>query len=70
MINIPIQAIANQSLTIQLDNNNYDINIHDCDPVMAVTLSINNIIILTGIRAVAGFPIIPSAYLEMEILFS
>jgi|GEM_PF-518311 len=64
MINIPLQAIPNQSLTIQLSNNNYDINISDCGNIMAVTLSINNALVVSGIRAVPGFPIIPAAYLE------
>lgn len=64
MINVPLQAIPNQSLTIQLANVNYDLNIHDCFPVMGVTLVINNGLIVSGMRAVANFPIIPSAYLQ------
>jgi hypothetical protein len=64
MINTPLQTIANQSFTIQLFGINYDINIHDCHPIMAVTLFINNTLILSGMRAVPNFPLIPYAYLE------
>lgn len=71
MQQIPITNIPNQSFSISLDNNQYDIRIHsahdDNEPgtgIVTFDITINNAIILTGIRAVAGFPIIPSAYLE------
>ncbi len=75
MINIALQAIPNQSLSIQLDNINYDININSCgfvipnndetNNIMAFDITINNVITVTGIRAVNGFPIIPSEYLSL-----
>lgn len=70
MIQVPILNIPNQSLSINLDNNQYNINIHATQDnpdgstgIMAVDLSINDVIILNGMRAVAGFPIIPYQYL-------
>lgn len=71
MIQIPILAIPNQSLSIQLDNNQWDILIRACHDnadgstgIMAVDININNVEIISGQRAVCGFPIIPYLYLE------
>lgn len=71
MLQVPITNIPNQSLSFSADNNLYDIRIHatgDNDEpgteVMTFDISINGVVIITGIRAVAGFPIIPSVYLQ------
>lgn len=71
MINIPISAIPSQSLSVNLDGNLYDLRIHACDDngtpgteIMAVDLTINNVVIVTGVRALSDFPIIPAQYLE------
>ena len=71
MINIPLQTIANQSLNIVLDGNNYTIRLHACEDknslvygVTAVDIVRNNIVIVSGMRAVCGTPLIPYAYLE------
>jgi|SRR5690606_26422735 len=70
MIQVPITNIANQSLSINLDNNQYNLtikatndNIDGTTNVMSVDITINNEIILTGLRAVPGFPLIPYKYL-------
>ena len=69
MIEVPIVNSPNQSLSITLDGNRYDIRIHACKDnlgnlVMAFDIAQNGTMIVEGMRAVAGFPIIPSAYLE------
>lgn len=75
MILVPITNIPNQSLSIRLDDNFYDIDIFMCAtgvqetpffeaPIMAMNLSRNGTAILTGQRLVAGFPAIPYRYLE------
>ena len=74
MINIPLEAIPNQTFSIQLDQVNYDFEISSCGfviadqdyskNIMAVTIYINNELIIEGVRAVAGYPIIPSKYLS------
>lgn len=71
MINIPLQTIANQSLNIVLDQNNYNIRLHACEDtnslvygITAVDIIRNNIVIVSGMRAVAGTPLIPYSYLE------
>ncbi len=68
MRNIPLQTIPNQSMILQLDGNSYDIRIHTCNDlntqIMAMTLLINDEIILSGQRLVPNFPVIPYIYLE------
>lgn len=64
MLNVPLQAVPNQSLSIQIDGNTYDLRIHDCGNIMSVDVSINNTIIVTGQRAVPGNLILPYQYLE------
>lgn len=71
MIQIPLANIPNQSLSIMLDGNQYDIRVHSCRDngefgtgIMVFTIYRNNVVIVSGIRAVAGFPLIPSLYLE------
>ena len=71
MIQVPIANIPNQSFSINLSGNTYDINIHACRDndlpgtgIVAFDVTINNAVIVTGIRALPDFPIIPSQYLE------
>lgn len=68
MLIIPLQAIPNQTFTVQLDQIIYDFNIHTCGTgnaqIAAVTLSINNMEILTGERLVSNQLMIPYQYLE------
>ena len=71
MIQIPITNIPNQSLSVMLNGDQYDIRIHSCRDnaefgtgVVVFTIVRNNVTIVSGVRAVAGFPLIPSTYLE------
>lgn len=64
MIQVPLQAIPNQSLSIQLDGSNYDIRIESVNDVMAMDIIRDNVAIVTGQRLIAGYPIIPYRYLE------
>ncbi len=64
MLNIPLQNIPNQSFSIQIDNNTYDILISDCGNIMAVDISINNVVIVLGQRAVPSNFLLPYRYLE------
>jgi len=64
MLNIPLQAIPNQSFSVQIGNSTYDLRIKDCGNIMAVDVSIDNTVIVTGQRAVPGNFILPYRYLE------
>lgn len=71
MIQIPISNLPSQTLSINLDGNVYDIDIHACRDndipgtgIVAFDIAINNTVIVTGQRALPDFPIIPARYLE------
>ena len=65
MINIALTAIPNQSLSVRLNNQQFDLRIHDCgNSVMTLDISINETVVITGIRMVPNYPIIAAEYLE------
>lgn len=64
MLEIPLAAIPNQAFTVALDGHNYAFKIYAIDDCMAVDLTRDNTLILSGQRVVANFPIIPYGYLE------
>ena len=64
MLNIPLQAIPNQSFSLQINNNTYDLSVYDCGNIMAVDIAINNTVIVTGSRAVPRNFLLPYRYLE------
>ena len=73
MIQIPIAAVPNQTLSITLDTNNYDISLYTTNRsngditltgVMGMTIVRNNVPVITGQRVVSGYPVIPYRYLE------
>jgi hypothetical protein len=73
MINIPVSNIPNQSLSIQIDNINYIIRIHACNDnqdlgtnILAVDIIKDNTIVVTGMRAVSGTPLLPYPYLTTD----
>ena len=61
---IPIESIANQAVSIQLDEVRYGIRFRDIGSMMAVDISIDDQLILEGHRVVGGYPLIPYKYLE------
>lgn len=72
MINIPLQAIPNQSLSIQLDNINFDLRIFTCDntpqtpgsSVTTITIAANEAIIIQNVKMVPAAALINYQYLE------
>ena len=64
MLNVPIQSVPNQSFTVNLNNNIFGITIQTCKGINAVSITINGVDTIDGIRAVAGSLIIPSQYQE------
>ena len=65
-LNIPLEAIPNQSLSVQLDEIRYEIRLHDIGGMMSADISIDDELILEGHRVVGGFPLIPYKHLENE----
>lgn len=59
-----MQAIPNQTLTVTPDDNRYSITIKEADGIMAVTILINEVEVISGLEVVAGSLLIPYSYLE------
>ena len=61
-IRINLQAVANQSLSIALDEQQYDLTIKETNGVMSVDFVRESITLQQGARAVAGTPLLPYRY--------
>lgn len=61
---IPIDAIPNQSFSIVLDNNNYQISLKLTKNVISCTIVRNGETIIQNQRCVSGTPLIPYKYIE------
>ena len=66
---VPIQAIPNQTLTIQLESNLYEITVRATNGVMSVDIMRDNVQIVRGARAVSNYLIMPYRYLEVGNFF-
>lgn len=67
---IPLQPIPNQRLRIPLSGRRFELVIKGIEEYITVDVLIDGEVVLEGIRAVAGTPIIPYRYLEYgNILF-
>lgn len=66
---LDIQPLANQSFTVNLDESLYDFNITATNGVMSVTISRDNIELVTNIRMCAGTPLLPYTYLMQGNFF-
>lgn len=64
MIIVPLAAVPNQSLSMRLGNDFYNLVFKIANGIMAVDIARNGVVILSGQRVVAGTPIIPYSYLE------
>lgn len=62
MIDIALQAVANQQFTIQLDGARYDLTIKETSGCMSATILRDGVTLLSMVRIVAGAPLIPYAY--------
>jgi len=63
-INVPIEAVANQEFTITLEGSRYNLSIKQAIECMEIDIVRDDIVIVTGMRPVAGTPVIPYRYLE------
>lgn len=61
---IELDAIPNQQLQVTLDGNRWVLVFNETRGVMAVTIVLNDVVILSGQRIVAGTPLIPYEYLQ------
>lgn len=61
---VPLSAVPNQKISITLNGSRYEIRFRECNGVMALDLTINDELVLSGDRVVSGAPLIPYKYLE------
>lgn len=62
MRELPLDAIPNQSFYTRLDGARYLIEVKEAGGMMAVTIERDGVALVTGARAVAGFPLLPHYY--------
>jgi len=63
-IGIPIQAVPNQSLSVNLNGSQYVIAIRYTNGCMSVSISKDGVILVENVRAVGAYPVLPYRYLE------
>ena len=61
---IPISSIPNQALTVELEGSLYVIALQSIGDTMTVTLTKDDVLLLSGIRITANAPLIPFQYLS------
>lgn len=61
---IPLAAVPNQQLTATIDNVRYDLSLKVARGVLACTISIDGVLIISGSRVLAGEMLIPYRYME------
>lgn len=64
MQEIPIIAIANQTLNVDLEERQFTITLKEAVGCMVADVVIDGVPVITGSRVLAGEPIIPFAYLQ------
>ena len=64
MKKIPISAVPNQSFSVQIDQDFYQITIETTNGCLCLDITRNNVVLITGVRAVAGALVLPYRYME------
>ena len=69
MLDIPLDNIPNQSFSMTIENDFYDMTIKETNGVMSCSIIRNNIIIQQGARMTSGYLLIPYIYQESGNFF-
>ncbi|MDE2100249.1 MAG: hypothetical protein KGL39_23565 [Patescibacteria group bacterium] len=69
MMSLPLQQLPNQSFTVFLDNNQWDITLKTVNDMTVASLTLNGTLIIENIRAAAGSFLIPALYQESGNFF-
>lgn len=64
MIDVGIATLANQALSIQLDERFYEIELREANGVMSATITRDGVTLVSNIRVTAGTPLLPYRYQE------
>lgn len=66
MIDVGLAAVANQTLSVQIDDRQYVIDLHEANGVMCVSISRDGVALVSGSRVTAGTALLPYKYLESD----
>lgn len=69
MLQIPVQQLPNQSFTVLLDSNQWDVTLKTVEDTTVASLTLNGADVLDSARCVAGSFLIPSEYEEAGNFF-
>ena len=64
MIDVGIATLANQSLSIQLDERFYEIELREANGVMSASITRDGVVLISNVRVTAGTPLLPYRYQE------
>jgi hypothetical protein len=64
MIQIPLDAIPNQSLSVRLDSRRYEITVQATSRVVSATITRDDEMLVQGLRCATSTPLLPFRYLE------
>ncbi len=64
MIDIALAAVPNQTLTIQILERLYNITLHEVNGMMSITISRDEVVIISNVRLTGSSPILPYLYQE------
>lgn len=64
MQELNLQAIPNQQFTADLDGHRVDISLRTAINVMVADIAVDDVVLVNGVRLVAGAPILPYKYLS------
>lgn len=64
MIQIPLEAIPNQSFTITINNVIYNFVIKETNGVMSCSITKNNVLLVENSRMASGMLLLPYEYME------
>lgn len=64
MIDIGIAAVANQTFFVQLEDVPYTITLHAADDIVAVSITRDDVVLVTGARVTPGMPLLPYRHQE------
>lgn len=64
MIDIPLAALPNQTLSIQIEQQQYDITVTEANGVMAISIDRDGVTIVSATRLLSGTPVLPYEYQE------
>lgn len=61
---VPLAIVANQAFTVTIDGIRWSLGIKEARGVLCVDISRSGVLLLSGIRAFAGEPVIPYKYIQ------